>query len=256
MAKNNIRNAYGQLEKQIDDSGSLPAANKEALKKFIKGMISILDKTIDSGKFDGGGAVSLADSKVRACLAELWPMARRLKKEVKELVASLGTGPEIPKFEFNYAKHQNVNLHKVSIPIKSDDRQVKKIFGGELKLVVGTGDKAFFLALDPDGDTVIKSALDRLAAKKAVKVIPGEMILQAGQVMAFAQSVAPNPIIESVATMLEQAEGKDKIKVTTTPVTRACSIRSVSTKAFSKPSVPPSRPAKAEAQASEVPKAH
>ena len=220
MAKNNIRSVYSQLEKQIDDSGSMPAANKDSLKKFIKGMIAILDKTIDSGKFDGGGAVSLTDNKVRAVLGGSVADGAQLEKEVKELVASLGTGPEIPKFQFNYAKHQNVNLHKVSIPIKSDDRQVQKIFGSELKLVVGTGEKAFFLALDPDGDALIKSALDRLNSKKAVKVIPGEMILQAGQVVAFAQSIAPNPIIESVASMLQQADGKDKIKVTTTPVTR------------------------------------
>ena len=220
MAKNNLRNVYGQIEKQIDDSGSLPTANKEAIKKFSKGMIAILDKTIDSGKFDGGGAVSLTDNKVRAVLGGTVADGAQIEKEVKELVASLGTGPEVPKFQFNYAKHQNVNLHKVSIPIKSDDRQVQKVFGSELKLVVGTGEKSFFLSLDPDGDALIKSALDRINAKKGVKVIPGEMILQAGQVLSFAQSVAPNPIVESVSSMVQQAGGKDKVKVVTSPITR------------------------------------
>ncbi len=220
MAKSNIRNAYGQIEKQIDDSGSLPTANKEAIKKFAKGMIAILEKTIDSGKFDGGGAVSLTDNKVRAVIGGTVADGAQIEKEVKELVASLGSGPDIPKFQFNYAKHQNVNLHKATVPIKSDDRAVQKIFGNELKLVIGTGEKAFFISLDPDGDAVIKSALDRLSAKKNVKVIPGEMILQAGQVLSFVQAISPNPIIENVANLLQQADGKDKIKVTTTPFPR------------------------------------
>ncbi len=220
MTKSNLRNVNGQLEKQIDDSGSLPTANKEALKKFTKGLIAILEKTIDSGKFDGGGALALNDGKVRAVIGGSVADGLALEKEVKELVASLGTGPEVPKFQFNYAKHQNINLHRAIVPIKSDDPQVNKVFGNELKLVIGTGEKAFFLSLDPDGDAVIKAALDRLNAKKAVKVIPGEMILQAGQILAFAQSIAPNPIVDSVVQILQQSEGKDKIKVTTTPFPR------------------------------------
>ncbi len=35
-----MRNVYGQIEKQVEDSGSLPTANKEAIKKFAKGMIA------------------------------------------------------------------------------------------------------------------------------------------------------------------------------------------------------------------------
>jgi hypothetical protein len=220
VAKNNLRSALGQLERQIDDSGSLPTANKEAIKKFAKGLIAIVEKTIESGKFDGGGALSLADNKVRAVLGGTVADGNQIEKEVKELVASLGTGPGVPTFQFNYAKHQNVNLHKVSIPIKSDDRQVQKIFGSELKLVVGTGEKSFYLALDPDGDALIKSALDRVNSKKAVKVIPGEAILQAGQVLAFAQSVSPNPVVESVANLMQQSGGKDKVKITTTSFPR------------------------------------
>ncbi|MCC6509106.1 MAG: hypothetical protein IT423_08370 [Pirellulaceae bacterium] len=213
LAKSNLSNVTGQLEKQIDDSGSLPAANKDSLKKFIKGMIAVLEKTIDSGKFDGGGAVALNDGKVRAVFGGSVADGMEIEKEVKELVASLGTGPEVPKFEFNYGKHQNVNLHKVSIPIKTDDPKVEKVFGSELKLVIGTGAKAFFVSLDPDGDAVIKSALDRLASTKNIKVTPGEMIVEVGQVLAFVQTVSPNPLVESAATLMQQTEGKDKIRV-------------------------------------------
>lgn len=220
MAKSNMRSMYSQLETKLDDSGSMPTASKEALKKFAKGMIAIVDKTIDGGKLDGGAAVSLADGKVQAVLGGSVADGAQLEKEVKQLVASLGTGPEIPKFEFNYAKHQNVNLHKVTVPIQTDDPQMQKVFGNELKLVVGTGDKSFYVALDPNGDALIKSALDRVNGKKSVNVIPGEMVLQTGQVLAFVQSIAPNPVIESISATLEQVDGKDKIKLLTTPIER------------------------------------
>lgn len=218
MTKSNMRNAYGQIEKQIDDSGSLPSTSKEAIKKFAKGMISIVDKTIDSGKFDGGSALALTDGKVRAIFGGKVADGTQIEKDVKELVASLGSGPDVPKFEFNYAKHLDVNLHKVTVAIKTDDAKVQKIFGNELRLVVGTGADSFFVALDPDGDALIKSALDRLAGKKKVQVVPGEVMLQTEQVLAFVQAISPNPIVESVLTTLEQSEGRDKVTVVTSPI--------------------------------------
>lgn len=220
IAKNNLRNAYSQVEKQIDDSGSLPGENKEALKKFAKGMIDIVEKTIDTGKLDGGGAVALNENKVRAVFGGAVADGMLVEKQVKDLVASLGSGPHIPKFQFNYAKHQNVNLHKVSIPLKTDDASVQKIFGSELRLVLGTGAQSFFISLDPDGDSVIRAALDRIAAAKNVKVTPGEFILEVGQVLNFAQTLAPNPILDNAAQMVQQSEGKDKIRVLSTVVPR------------------------------------
>ena len=225
MTKNNLRNAYSQIEKQIEDSGSLPAENKDALKKFAGGMIAVIEKTIDSGKLDGGGAVALNDNKVRAVFGGHVADGMQIEKEVKDLVASLGNGPNVPKFQFNYAKHQNVNLHKVSVPLKSEDETVQKVFGSELRFVLGTGEKTFLISLDPDGDSVIRAALDRIAAAKNVKVTPGEFILEVGQVLAFAQSIAPNPILEMAAQVVQQSAGKDKVRVATMLVPRGSVVQ-------------------------------
>ncbi|MGN6134699.1 MAG: hypothetical protein ACTHOU_09365, partial [Aureliella sp.] len=220
ISKNNLRNLYSQVEKQIDDNGSMPAENKDALKKFAKGIISVLEKTIDTGKLDGGGAIALNDNKVRAVFGAMVADGMQVEQQVKDLVASLGNGPNVPKFQFNYAKHQNVNLHKVSIPVKSDDPTVTKVFGSELNIVLGTGEKSLFISLDPSGDTVIRAALDRLASTKNVKVTPGEFIVEVGQVLTFAQALSPNPILESAAQMVQQSEGKDKIRVLNSLVPR------------------------------------
>jgi len=220
MSKNNLRNAFGLVEKQIDDSDSLPTSAKESLKKFIKGFMSIVDKTIDGGKLDGGGAVSLNDGKVRAVFGGMLADGARIEKEIKDLVAQVGSGGELPSFEFNYAKHQDVNLHKVTIPIQSDEPAVQRIFGNQIKLVVGTGEKSFFVSIDPDGDGVIKAALDRIHAAQNVKVIPGEVVLEAAQILSFAQSLVPNPMLDTVTQTVLQAEGKSKVRVLNSMIPR------------------------------------
>lgn len=227
LIKNNMRTLYSQLEKKIDDSGSLPSTNKEALKKFAHGLTDVFEQTIDNGKLDGGGAVALTDGKVRGVFGGLVANGLELEKQVKDLVASLGSGDDVPTFQFNYAKHQNANLHKVTIPIKSDDPNVKKVFGDELIVVLGTGAKVFLVSVDPDGDRVIKAALDRLAAAKNVKVTPSEFVVQVGQILAFAQTIEQNPLLDAAAQSVQQAQGKDYIRVLNTVVTRGMMIQVV-----------------------------
>lgn len=221
MAKSNLRNAAGQLEKKLSEGGSdSKQQQKDALTKFVRGIVPVIEKTIDGGKFDGGGAVALNDGKIRAVFGAAVADGAQVEKQIKDLVASLGSGPDVPKVQFNYAKHQNVNLHKVSIPVKTDNSEVQKIFGSQLQLVLGTGEKSVFLSLDPSVDTVIKSGLDRVATTKNVKVKPGEMIAEVGQILTFAQSLAPSPILDSATQMVQQAEGRDKIRVLASAVTR------------------------------------
>ncbi len=220
VAKGNLKSFLAQIEKPIEASGDLPSASKEALKKFLRGAVGVLEKTIDAGKFDGGGAVALTDGKVRGVFGGTVADGMQIEKDVKELVASLGSGPDVPKFQFNYAKHQNVNLHKVSILIKSDDPKVRKVLGTELKLVIGTGEKSLYLSIDPDGDSVIKSALDRVNSTKGVKVTPVETILEVGQILAFVQTINSNPVLEMAAQSMQASEGKDKVRVVANVIPR------------------------------------
>lgn len=220
MAKNNLRNVYSQLEKQIDDSGSLPSNNKDSLKKFAHGLLDVMEQTIDGGKLDGGGAIALTNGRVRAVFGGLVANGLELEKQVKELVSSLGTGDDVPAFQFNYGQHQGVNLHKVTIPIRSDDPNVQKVFGNELIVVLGTGPKVFLISVDPDGDRVIKASLDRLATAKNVKVAPGEFVIQVGQILTFAQTLAQNPLLEAAAQNIQQSQGKDYIRVLHTLIPR------------------------------------
>jgi len=198
----------------------LPASNKDALKQFVHGLLDVLDKTIDDGKLDGGGAIALNEGKVRGVFGGLVADGLALEKQVKDLVASLGNEPDMPTFQFNYAKHQNANLHKVTVPIQSDDPNVQKVFGNELIIVLATGPKVFLVSVDPDGDRVIKASLDRLAAAKNVKVTPGEIAIQVGQVLAFAQTLTQNPALDAAVQSISQSQGKDYVRILTTLINR------------------------------------
>ncbi|MFO1064271.1 MAG: hypothetical protein U0892_10440 [Pirellulales bacterium] len=220
VSKNNIRNGVAQMEKQIDDSGSLPSPAKDALKKFVKGVAGVLSKTIDGGKLDGALSVDVEEGDLSVVLGGAVADGRALEKEVKDLVKALGSGPDVPTVEFDYAKHKNVSLHKVHIPIQSDDPIVEKLFGDELTLVIGTADKAFYISLEPEDDDVIKEAIDRAAGAPSAKVTPGELIVEVGQLLEFAQELQPNPMLDIALEAIKEYDGKDSIRLNSTAIPR------------------------------------
>lgn len=225
LAKNNLRNAMRQLESQIDRGEKLPPEAAAAIKKFAAGLSSILSKTIDDGKFDGGASVTLSDNKLRAIVGGHVADGKSLATEIKQLVASVGSTPGFPKFEFDYATHKNVALHRASLSIESADPQARQVFGDSLNLVIGTADKSFFVAIGPDGEALLKQAIDNAGSGKAAKVSPAEMTLNIGQILQFAQHIRANPALEMAIQNIQQYSDKDRVQVQSTVLTRGLLYR-------------------------------
>ncbi|MGN6546291.1 MAG: hypothetical protein ACTHK7_14655, partial [Aureliella sp.] len=51
-------------------------------------------------------------------------------------------------------------------------------------------------------------------------VTPGEFLVQVGQILTFAQTMAQNPLLDAAVQSIQQSPGKDYIRVQNTLVTR------------------------------------
>jgi hypothetical protein len=211
LAKNNIKNSMQQVEDKINEIND--AQVRDTVLKLTRGLVKIVNQTIDEGSLDGAMSVSVADGKLRMLVGGNTADGNALAKEVQDAVQSLSGIPEVPKFEFNYANHGGMTLHRTSIPIQSNDPNVRAVFGNELKLTIGTANKAFALSLDPDGDATLKAAIDSSKAAPSAAATPMEGVIEIGQLIQFAQSVSPNSILDNVLQTVQQYAGKDRVLI-------------------------------------------
>jgi hypothetical protein len=214
VQKQNLRNSVGQVEKQLDQTNDLPAEAKDLLKDVVQGLVKILEETIDEGKFDGAGSVSLADDTLRVLIGGRLADGRALEQQVKDAVAKLSGNPDAPKVEFDYEVYKGVSLHRVALPVKIADPGAKKVFGDSIKLTIGTADKGFMISLDPSGDVALKAAIDRMGSTSSQKASPFDGVIEVEQLLRFAQSVSPNSMIDNALQTVQQYAGKDKLEIT------------------------------------------
>ncbi len=214
VQKQNLRNSVSQVEKQLEQTDGIPEEAKALLNDVVLGLLKILEQTIDEGKFDGAGSVSVADDTLRVLIGGRLADGRALEQEVKNAVAKLSGNPAAPKVEFDYETYQGVSLHRVAVPVRIADPGAKKVFGDTLNLTIGTADKGFMISLDPAGDVALKAAIDRMASATGQQASPFDGVVEVEQLLRFAQAVSPNSMIDNALQTVRQYAGKDKLEIT------------------------------------------
>ncbi len=215
----NLRNSFKQMEQMA------PAADKELAKQVSEGLFKIIEQTIQEGIFDGAGSVSVADDTFRAVIGGRVADGKSMEAELKRIATGVSGKPNAPQFQFGVGQHKGMNLHKVIVPIDSSDRNAQKVFGDALQIHLATGDKTYLATIDPTGDAALKSAIDRIENSQGETVVPLNATIQATQLLKYAQSVAPNPLIDIALQAIQEHSGKDKVEVTARMIDRGAMYR-------------------------------
>ncbi len=219
VAKNSIRNSISQAKNQIAQQ-NMPEEAQQLLNQLIDGLFSIMEKTIDEGKFDGAGSVSVADDTLRVLVGGHIADGNALADELKQAASQLPDAANVPTFEFDYETYNGIALHRVSGPLKIADPAARRIFGDTLVLTIGTGEKSYFIALDPTGDAVVKSVIDQMQSATGVKSSPFDGVVELQSILRYAQTIAPNPFVDNAVNTLSGYVGKDKVQVSSRLIPR------------------------------------
>ncbi len=215
----NLRNSFAQMENLA------PAADKALAKEISDGLFKILEQTIQEGVFDGAGSVSVADDTFRALIGGRISDGKALEAELKRIAQGVSGKPKAPQFQFGVGQYKGMNLHKVTVPVDASDRNAQKMFGDSVQINLATGDKSYVIAIDPTGDAALKAAIDRIESSQGEKVAPLDATVQATQLLKFAQSIAPNPLLDNALQTIQEYAGKDKVQVTARMIDRGAMYR-------------------------------
>lgn len=224
MIKNSLNTSLQQVKDRIEEEINNDQASETVLELLDK-VGKLFEQTIDEGILDGALSASVAGNSLKVLVGGRVADGKALAKAVQDAVKDLSSYPEVPKFEFAYETYGGMTLHRTSVPIDSSDVAVQKVFGDSLKLTIGTADKAFALSLDPNGDASLKAAIDALKKAPSAPASPLEGVIKLADILEYAQSVAPNSMLDVVLEAVKVADGKDKVLVNATVIPRGVNYR-------------------------------
>lgn len=217
-----VNGSLKQVETMIEKDDKLDAGLKDLLKGVVSSLGALVKDTINEGKLDGAGSASLADGRLQLLIGGRIADGNALAAKVQEAAAELEGKPGAPKFEFGYETYKGVTLHRATVALPP---QAKQIVGDEALLTVGTADKGFIIGLDAAGDALVKGAIDSMQSSGSKKVSPFEADIHVGAILEFAKTIVPNPMVENAADTIKSYAESDMVRITSRAIERGATIR-------------------------------
>lgn len=174
-AEQDVYKASSQMMRQLAE-GALKqvgtAATPEiqtARQTFVDGFAALTDETTAAGIYDAGMAVRIDGKNLTAIAGMTFANGKKLEELLKNLATAEKSNPDFPEVLFNFATHQNVAIHFAKFPTP-EDGNLKKAFGDEIDIAIGTGDKVGWIAVGAGALDTLKKAIDEsaLAAAKPI----------------------------------------------------------------------------------------
>ena len=225
QAINTLEQVKAKATESIENDSALhrddPKQEEEAKKQaklVLNQFIDIAEKTVKSGKADGGAVLQLGPGQFQAAVGGYIVDGPSLETAVKNLVELAKGDPDAKDnftVKFDLETYKDVKFHQISVKLPPEaDEEAKKVFGDTVELYIGAAPNAAYAAVGKGSLDLVKSVIDRSAADPNKSVQPLTLSIALAPIFKFAANLDPN---NSQLTMLagafEKAKGKDHILV-------------------------------------------
>ncbi len=197
-----------------------------ALNEIVNGVLDVVDRTVQEGKPEVAASVVLAPKSFKFVAGLHVADGRALADAFQQLFELARQQPDVPDVRFFAARHGEIDLHMLTVPISERDTDWRRTLGDHLDVVVGTGPQGLYFGLGDQSDQLLKEAIDRSAALGEQAVPSVQLRIAAKPLLAFLASLEKaDQKLTKMATILNRARGGDSILLTTTPLNNGFGCR-------------------------------
>lgn len=220
--------ALAELEKQGLGEDELKLA-----KRLIDDLADVIQKTVETKRWDGGAVVYLAADRLTAVLGSRVAETAKLEKLVKDLVEQAAKDqPELTAaVKMNAEQYQGYAFHRITLPTEQLGQapNLSKFVGDTLTVILALGKDSAYLAAGRDAAKTLKQVIDQSKAEAGKTIPPMKLVVAGAPVAQFAAAVADDDDararLEKIADLLQKSSGKDQVITTSTPVPNGVQVR-------------------------------
>lgn len=222
QAKASLEQATGSIESALDSAEAMSEEQRAEFEAFFERMIEIGVETISEGKTDGGGLLTLSDQELNTVAGFFVSDGSKVAQLAKDLAAKIeASGAEkAPTFTFDAGDYKGVTMHYIEAEVPANNNEAQQVFGDTLKITIGTGPDAVYLAMGKSSEAMLKSLIDEADTDTV-----GERPLSQGQIrllpiLEFAQSINADETVAAMIDALVRSSAADSVSFVSNSIER------------------------------------
>jgi hypothetical protein len=209
--------SQGKEAIEAEDLGE--AQTKQALEIGAE-LLAVVEETINGRTIDGGLSLVAGDDGIALVFGGHVADGAKLNEIFKKVVEQAREEePDIDQFlKMNAAEHEGVRFHTLSIPaaLVFEDGVPPAYADSDIKITIGFGDSAIYLAHGPDPVKLLKAAIDQSAAAPDAAVVPMQFSLSARSIGSLLEIIGESEDADIPAELiaaLKQAGEQDHVLI-------------------------------------------
>lgn len=206
--KEAVQNALAQQDE-------LEEHQRAEIEEMLDGLIDIGVKTLQAGKMDVGVFGRADDQTFQIVGGSFVHDGNEVAAWVKELAAKLRDAGDAPRFNFDESQYNGVTMHSIVFDIPAKEEELRRMFGQQAKIQLGTGPQAVYFALGQGSSNALQKLIDsansdrgdlseRPLAQARVKLLP---------ILRLVQSIKPNDSLAAVIDAVALGGDNDYLSV-------------------------------------------
>lgn len=214
QSKMSIDSSLNMIRNAISSENNLSDEQMQEISEVMDRVAELIMETLEEGKTDSGMLLLADATQFRAVFGMFVSDGNKVAELVKDLAAKVPANePKAPKFRFDIGAHSGVTMHVIEADVPASEDEVRKVFGDKIQVHIGTADKAIYLALGKDSESMLKGFIDSGSNTKTGNSI-GVLRAKLLPILQFAQSVEQNDEVAAVISALSTSDDQGEFIVT------------------------------------------
>lgn len=213
QTKSSLESSLTMLKGALANDGQLPAESVEEISSLVDRLSKLALDSIAEGKADVGALLLAGQSDLQFVFGSFVADGNEAAQLVKDLATQLEGKPNAPQFMFDQSTYNGVNMHLIEADVPADQDEARKIFGDKLRVHIGTGPKAVYLALGNESAPLLKQLIDDGATDQGGVRPIGQLQLRLLPILEYAQSIEVNDTIAAMIDALVRSPDPGMVRI-------------------------------------------
>jgi hypothetical protein len=183
-------------------------------KEIADDLIAVVNETLDEGILDMGAVAFVDKETINFAMGMQIADPKKVESTLKDVVeiAKKEAGEEFT-MNLNNDSHKGVTFHELVVKIPEGEQEAIAMFGENLTIIVGIGDKDIYVGAGVDPMPTIKKVLDNNKATGSGDLVQLQYNVFLAPILRFAAALEGEEMVEKMAAKLSEVGG-DRLRVT------------------------------------------
>lgn len=214
QARTSFDSVISTLGGALEAEENLNDDQRKDIREMVDRVIELAIKSFEEGRVDLG-ALLLADSnQFRFVFGSFIADGNEAAQLVKDLAKKIENETDAPRFKFDIATYKDVVMHMVEADVPESEDEARSIFGETLRVHIGTGPKAVYVAVGEDSESLMKELIDNTTLDQGADRPVGQLKLTLLPILQYANSIEANGVISAMINALNTAPDAGVMTVT------------------------------------------